>query len=180
MRRLLFACYLLLTPFLFQAAVMPDSLTTSIVPKPVTMKPGAGEFVINRFTVILVKGNDAEAIRIATFFADRIRYAGGPILQVREMTKDDKTLSALVFEMQLQQSSLPEEGYALTVTAKKVLLAAKSGSGLFHGVQTLFQLLPSEISRHNPSMTYKEWAIPALKITDYPAKKECMRFILTL
>ncbi len=168
MRRLLFACFLLLIPCVFQGASLPDSTLVSIVPKPVMLKPGTGQFLINRNTVILVRGNDAEVMRIAKFFADRIRYCGGPLLTVREMTKDDKTLPAMVFERQLQRPALREEGYELKITPKQVLLTGKTGAGLFHGVQTLFQLLPSEITRHNPPMTYKEWSLPALRITDYP------------
>lgn len=168
MRRALFLCLLLLVPFAFQANKLPDSTSTSIVPKPLRMKPGTGQFLINRFTVILIKGTDEEATRIAKVFAERIRYAGGPILEVREMTGNDKNLPAMVFSRQLQRSSIPDEGYELKITPKQVLLTAKTGAGLFHGVQTLFQLLPADISGRNLPMSKKEWELPAVIITDYP------------
>ena len=166
-RILLFALLILISPA-FQAQNLPDSNLVSIVPKPVSMKPGKGEFIINRSTMILVKGNDEEVSRIAKFFADRIRYAGGPLLTVREMTKTDKKLPAIIFEKKSPGSFPGEESYELNVTGKQVMVSARSAAGLFRAVQTLFQLLPSEIVRHNLPLTYKEWAIPAVKISDYP------------
>ena len=168
MRRYLILCFVMLIPGMFQAGNIPDSNLISIVPRPVTMKPAAGKFVITRFTPILVKGHGEEVTRIARFFADRIRFAGGPLLEVREITKADKNLPAVVFAVQDEHSTLPDEGYELKINPKQVLLIAKTGAGLFHGVQTLFQLLPSEISRHNLPMSFKEWELPALRITDYP------------
>jgi hexosaminidase len=168
MRRCVILCFLSLIPFVFQAKNPVDSPKISIVPMPVKMQTGAGQFVINRFTLILVKGNDEEVTRIARFFADRIRYSGGPLFEVRAMTKNDNKLPAVVFARQLQNSSLPEEGYDLKISTKQVLLTAKTSAGLFHGVQTLFQLLPPDISCHNLPMSFKEWELPVVRITDYP------------
>ncbi len=168
MRHLFLSVFLLLLPNIFQANNLPDSASISIVPKPVMLKSGTGHFEINRFTLILVQGKDEEVAKIAKFFADRIRYSGGPLFEVREMTKADKNVPAVIFGKESQRSSLPDEGYELAITSKKVVLTAKTGAGLFHGVQTLFQLLPSEISRHNPPLTYKVWELPVVRITDYP------------
>ncbi|MFZ4521899.1 MAG: family 20 glycosylhydrolase [Bacteroidales bacterium] len=168
MLRFVLTCLIVLGPFTYQAQCQHDSTTISIVPKPVLIKKGNGQFVINRYTVILVKDNDEEVTRIARFFAGRIRFSGGPILDVRGLTPADKNLQAIVFSKQTTSSSLPDEGYDLRVTPKKVQVTAKSGAGLFHGVQTLFQLLPSEISRHNLPMSYKEWELPSVTIKDYP------------
>ncbi|MCX6304927.1 MAG: family 20 glycosylhydrolase [Bacteroidetes bacterium] len=168
MRCFIFCCFFLLVPFVFQAGTLPDSNGISIVPKPVMMKTGAGQFVINRLTLILVEGHDEEVTKIARIFADRIRYSGGPLIEVREMTKEDKNLPAVVFARKLQHSTLPDEGYELNITTKKVLLTAKTGAGLFYGVQTLFQLLPADISSHNLPMSRKEWELPAVRISDYP------------
>ena len=168
MRRFIFLGVALLLPLLFQAGNLSDSASISIVPKPVMMKTGTGQFVIKRTTVILVRDNDVEATKIARFFADRIRFSGGPLLEVKGLTKEDKNLPAVVFELQPKRSTLPDEGYELKITPKQVLLTGKTGAGLFHGVQTLFQLLPSEICRHNLPMSYKEWELPVVTIKDYP------------
>ncbi len=168
MRNFFSICIILMTPLLLQANASPDSSSITIVPKPVMMKTGVGQFVINRFTTILVRGKEAEVNKIATFFADRIRFSGGPKLEVREMTAADKHLSAIIFEKQLTRSSLPEEGYNLKITPKQVLLTAKTGAGLFHGIQTLLQMLPPDFSGQNIPMTYKELELPAVTITDYP------------
>ena len=131
MLRLLLSCLIMLGSLVGHASNQPDSTAISIVPKPVTMKKGTGQFVINRHTVILVKDNDEEVTRIARFFASRIRFCGGPILDVRGLTPADKNLSSIVFAKQTTSSSLPEEGYDLRITPKKVLISAKGPSRLW-------------------------------------------------
>ncbi|MCX6276779.1 MAG: family 20 glycosylhydrolase [Bacteroidetes bacterium] len=168
MRRILLFALFFIIASSFQAENLPDSNLISIVPKPAMMKTGAGKFIINPSTLVLVKGNDEEVMRIAKFFADRIRYSGGPLLQAREFAKEDKNLPAIIFDRQLNRLSLPDEGYELKIAPKQVSIVAKTGAGLFHAVQTLFQLLPSEISGNNLPSTYKELALPVVKITDYP------------
>ena len=168
MRKIFFSLLLLSWPLLFQAQFIHDSALISVVPKPVMMKAGKGHFTVNRQTVVLVRNNNEETMRIAKIFADRIRYSGGPLLEVREMKKEDKGQNAVIFGIQPGKSSLPDEGYELKSGEKQLTLVAKTGAGLFRGVQTIFQLLPSEISRHNLPLTYKEWEIPAVTITDYP------------
>lgn len=167
--RYLNLCFLLLMiPLTILAGNPFDSLSVSVVPKPVMMKTGSGTFLINRDTPVLVEGRDDEAARIAVYFAGFIRYSGGPEIQVREMTKADKNKPAVIFRLQADRTSLKDEGYELKISDRQVLLSAKTGSGLFHGVQTLFQLLPPELRGENPPLTFSELSLPSVRITDYP------------
>ena len=118
MRHFVFFSWFLLIPLMFHASCLPDSTFISIVPKPVMMKTAAGQFVIRQTTFILVRGTDAGVTRIARFFADRIKFSGGPELQVREEAKEDKNLPAIVFELQAGRSSIHEEGYELKINPK--------------------------------------------------------------
>jgi hexosaminidase len=59
------------------------------------------------------------------------------------------------------------ESYRLVVTERGAMLSAPTPAGLFWGLQTLRQLLPSEVERggHVPSV---RWTIPAVEIEDAP------------
>jgi hexosaminidase len=58
------------------------------------------------------------------------------------------------------------EGYQLTTTAGGVLVQAQQPAGLFHGVETLLQLLPPSIM--SPTVRPGPWTAPGGTIVDYP------------
>jgi hexosaminidase len=58
------------------------------------------------------------------------------------------------------------EGYRLSVTPGRVMLAAASVHGLYNGIQTIRQLVPVWIN--SPSAMPGPWSMPAVQITDYP------------
>ena len=59
-----------------------------------------------------------------------------------------------------------KEGYLLKVTPGKVVILAKSPSGIFYALQTLRQLLPADIE--NKRKVGRKWDIPAVEIEDFP------------
>ncbi len=63
-------------------------------------------------------------------------------------------------------ATLGGEGYALQVAADRALLTAAGAQGLFHGVQTIRQLLPWSVE-HRAALGRK-LALPALRIVDAP------------
>ncbi|MCZ7427907.1 family 20 glycosylhydrolase [Micromonospora sp. WMMA1949] len=63
-------------------------------------------------------------------------------------------------------AGLGDEGYRLDVTADGVRITAATPAGLFHGAQTLRQLLPAPIE--NPTAVAVRWAVPGGTIVDRP------------
>nr|WP_231933673.1 beta-N-acetylhexosaminidase [Micromonospora coxensis] len=61
---------------------------------------------------------------------------------------------------------LGDEGYRLDVTPASVRITAGSAAGLFHGVQTLRQLLPAAIE--SPTPVDARWVVPGGVIVDRP------------
>ena len=55
----------------------------------------------------------------------------------------------------------------MEVTPKRVVILATTPTGLFHGIQTLRQLLPPAIFR-KAAVPDTRWAIPCVEIVDYP------------
>ena len=122
-----------------------------IVPLPVEITPGSGQFVIDAGTAITAP-RDLETT--AGLLSGLLRGATGQPLPVAR----DGTIR-LALDASLE-SSLGREGYQLTVTPDAVHLAAPQRAGLFYGGQTLLQLLPTDGSAP---------AIPAVTIRDKPA-----------
>jgi hexosaminidase len=58
------------------------------------------------------------------------------------------------------------EGYRLTVGPERIVIEARTAAGLFHGTQTLRQLLPPQAESHRKRSG--PWTIPAVRIADHP------------
>lgn len=63
-------------------------------------------------------------------------------------------------------SSVGNEGYVLTSSPSGVVVEANQAAGLFHGVETLLQLLPAAVM--SPSVQPGPWTMAGGTITDYP------------
>ncbi|MFD1094536.1 beta-N-acetylhexosaminidase [Salegentibacter chungangensis] len=63
------------------------------------------------------------------------------------------------------KESLGEEGYQLKITHNTVFISAAAEAGLFYGIQTFRQMLPSGIEQNRLT---EEIRIPQVEITDHP------------
>lgn len=134
----------------------------SIIPIPVSMEMGSGSFLLAEETALIVKGNNAEVIWIANYFANKIEPATGFNLRVSDTAK-----KGIIFTILEQpENTLGSEGYNMEVSPENIVIKANQPAGLFYGIQTLLQLLPKEIEGN--TLAKKDWNIPAVKITDYP------------
>jgi hexosaminidase len=131
-----------------------------IIPKPVRMLPGNGQFILTPTTRLQIQ--DASAQAAAKFFAKAIAPALGNTLSITNTTANT---NVIIFKHTIKP--LPKEGYRLTVTPNKIIIQANSAHGYFDATQSLRQLLPPEIlSPHYVRNTI--WTIPAVQIADYP------------
>ena len=167
------------------AAAAPLVMTPRIVPAPASMTIGSGApFAITAATTIAVDGGSAEAAQVAEALGTLLRPAtgypllvsvGGAVLPNGGTGTSGAAVAAagtgsagrIHLVLAPERAALGEEGYDLSVSADSVRIAAYRPAGLFHGVQTLRQLLPfkieSEMEIEQPS-----WSIPAVTITDQP------------
>lgn len=132
----------------------------SIIPRPSHMKTGNGNYHINGNSKIEINTKDKEWNNLALFFNNKIQNATGFILpavtengDIRIKKTDDTTLG--------------NEGYTLTTDNTGVTITAYRPAGAFYGLQTLLQLLPSEIKSKQP-VEKTEWTVPYVSITDKP------------
>ncbi|RLK11958.1 hexosaminidase [Micromonospora sp. M71_S20] len=135
-----------------------------VVPAPERVAPVPGaDFVLPPDAAIRVSPDDA-ARAVAGQLATLLRPATGYPLPVADATRPEPaggitlTLAA--------SDDLGAEGYRLDVTSDGVRIEAATPAGLFHGAQTLRQLLPAAIE--SPVPVAERWAVPGGSITDRP------------
>ncbi|GAA1728442.1 beta-N-acetylhexosaminidase [Streptomyces yatensis] len=149
------------------AAAAPTPLDR-VVPAPASVRPAAGSYAIRSGTPIRVSGSDGSARsgrRVADYLATVLRPATGYRLPVTARAGGDGIRLRLTPKA-AAVSKLGAEGYRLEVTGRGITVTARASAGLFHGVQTLRQLLPASIER-----THRQtgpWRIAAGTITDEP------------
>jgi hexosaminidase len=154
----------LLVFFAFATPISLLAQEPSIIPMPVSMQAGQGNFSLLNNTVISIPSKQSDVSKVATLLADKIKSATGFTFKIVEASTD----AAIQFIRNAKPDiRLGSEGYTLTVTATKIEIKANTDAGLFFGVQTLLQLFPKEIER-NTTASDTKWQIPAVTIVDYP------------
>jgi len=144
-------------------AAVTEAASPSIIPQPVEMTVGQGEFKITSATQVVATGKaGGEAVKLA----DALAPAMGFRLAVVEAPGAKANVIALSLDASLAKT-LGAEGYALTVTTQRIDLRAAAPAGLFYGVQTLRQLLPVAVFLNAP-VADANWALPCVTITDSP------------
>ncbi len=138
-----------------------------IIPAPLSVKVQKGEFIITAKTKVLVIPSNPEALKIATFFTDRLDSVSGYMTKPHTGDVLKKSLTNVILFSIVKDVALGEEGYRLTVDKEIVSVSANTAKGLFYGVQSLFQLLPPQIM--SPSKVEGvSWKMEGVKIMDKP------------
>ena len=148
--------------------------TFSIIPEPVEITvTGQGEYLIQRNTVIRM--SELTLALSATYLADYMeRYLGIPLqVELPKSGKSRKKLSSAVETILSKPDDQPciilknqkngeiPGGYQLEITpVGGVRIEGNDEAGVFYGVQTLIQLLPTRAGVLP--------ILPTLKIIDYP------------
>src|SRR5665213_1521529 len=126
-----------------------------IIPYPANLVPAKGDFFINKNTSIVIQNEgfreDADALK------QLVKEIAG--ITLRESKTENK--HCIVFKK--DNSIEASEGYHLLVTPSKVILSARTSTGLFWGIETIRQLLPVG------NLATKELKIPSVEIEDQPA-----------
>jgi hexosaminidase len=135
------------------------------VPEPASITFGTFDpFVITATTSIVVDAGDAEASRVAAQLASLLRPSTA--FPVTISSTGASAAGSIALRL-TSDASLGPEGYQLTASSDSVRIAANAPAGLFHGVQTLRQMMPPQIES-DMSLDKVAWTIPAVTITDRP------------
>lgn len=137
-----------------------QSRPIEITPMPASIKKEAGQFKINKNTVVVSNKNAQE---VATYFVDKIAVPMGNKLTI-VAKKPSKNYIALQIDTNTIKNT---EGYQLIANSNGVQITAASNKGLFYGLQSLLQLLPPEIESGNIVKNIN-WTLPNITINDQP------------
>ena len=167
---------------LIVSALMAMSLTAAnvyagdfnLVPQAVQMTEGIGQFTLSASTTITAKGEGAQ--QVAQFFTQKVNAATGFKLFVatKAVAKQQNVINFVVdpkFDNGISSKAYPncqDEAYRLNVTSKGISITARTADGLFRGLQSLFQLLPSQVEKSGSAIGIAGWNVPAVDINDAP------------
>jgi hexosaminidase len=171
--------FLFVIVFTFLVPSQASAQDLKLVPEPKQIQRKEGTFTVTSKTRIVIgfarKREDRTA---ADQLAQEIEAATGQMVKIstaRGMPKgsgviylarvaDDRSLKSLLESKNLAVSdSFDEEGYVLDADGKRIIIAARTGQGVFYGAQTLRQLLVRAGE--------KQLACPAVEIRDWPTMR---------
>ena len=170
MKKLLFA---LLCIF----ALSLNAQEISIIPKPAEMQIEEGEFSFNGKVVLCypkIKDDGIDAV--VDNFVKEIKKTTGVKL-VKDRLKDGLFLGLHVQEAAKKGDAhivlyvdeyMLKEAYRLSVTPKRINIAASTPAGFFYAFQTLKQLMPRNVMAGVPDDSVEEWRVPCVFIVDEP------------
>ncbi|MBW8334508.1 MAG: beta-N-acetylhexosaminidase [Prolixibacteraceae bacterium] len=149
-----------------QMACQPTDLSKeNIIPKPVSVVPTGDSFDLTDQTDIYVQGESAELLQIGQYLADKLNPSTGLGIEVKT-TAEAPASGSIYLSLSENDAELGDEGYELTITEKSVNLTANKPAGLFYGVQTIRQLLPSKVELATAQQG--PWKMATGTIRDYP------------
>ncbi|MFB7216882.1 beta-N-acetylhexosaminidase [Streptomyces sp. NPDC056227] len=145
-----------------QASATAPRPLGQIVPAPAEVKAGGSPYTITAGTKIRVDDDSGEARRIGTYLAGVLRPSTGYALPVTDRGGSD----GIRLRLGSHDSELGAEGYTLKSSHGSVTITARGPAGLFHGVQTLRQLLPADVEKN--SRQAGPWQVAGGTVTDAP------------
>ena len=136
-----------------------------IIPKPHLLELSSTDadneaFVLNRKTVIVTvdKTNSFNASYLQSYLKNIIDADFNIV----------ESASSGFVSLNLSDDIDNDEGYRLVVGKNGVEIYGKTEKGVFYGIQTLIQMLPSNIYEKSNSSLVSSVVIPALRIDDAP------------
>lgn len=125
-----------------QVAFAGDAMI-SIIPRPQKVDRHDGHWAVTRNSTLLAPPGNDETRRVAQLLVDKIHAKTGVRIAVMDSPKVPTSFpgSNITFYIGADNSKLGDEGYSLVVDTDSVSLGAATPTGLFHGVQSLSQMM---------------------------------------
>ena len=134
----------------------------SIIPKPVELIELEYNYKISDNLTIYLSEEDKGLAIVANYLKERIEFSVADVeVNILLDKNDDQGIHLILTD----DDELGKEGYLLN-TDGNISIQGNSAAGIFYGVQTLFQLLPTEIYGSQPRDF--DLILPAVKIKDNP------------
>lgn len=147
---------------LILALAVPEILNAQdFIPMPQKVVKKEGTFTINSETKIV----NTEYAFLATYLNEHIQNAAG--IKLTESSQVPPSNYIILHS----NETLPEEGYTIDIDSKSIYIQGKNRKGIFYALQTLFQMMPSEVYSKSGVKSTANITLPAIHIEDYPRYK---------
>ena len=156
-----FSIVILLTA-LVSCSVPAEREAVSVIPLPHHMELADGCFRIASGTPVFLDENTSEFQRIAGFLNERLSVAAGFTLQTEQANLRNPQRGIWFLN-----AGLPSEAYSLKVQPERIVIEYGDGAGAFYALQTLLQLLPTEVFADHRVRGVR-WEVPCCDIEDAP------------
>lgn len=139
----------------------------AIIPWPEKIQSSSGVFVLEPETKVC---SDSASTITRKYLVWRLEKATGFKIKKGFISKRGGFPCGILLTTNLTGQDLGAEGYVLDVTPGKIVINARTQTGMFYGVQTLLQLMPPEVYADSVK-TSVSWQIPCTHIEDSPRFK---------
>jgi len=141
-----------------------------VVPRPATVlvDSNGSAFTLRDDTRILVERERPDVAAVADHLAALLRAQQLALTAVAAQRGSAQPANSILLTTRDTDPALGDEGYVLSVAERQIEIRADGAAGLFHGVQTLRQLLPAAIETAGISPPAAGWTAPSVQITDRP------------
>jgi hexosaminidase len=138
----------------------------SVVPNPATIEVSRTDsFLVTSRTIVFVASDASPEVEaIGTYAANLIASRAGATAQ--RLAAGTSPDSSIALALDSQRTQLGAEGYELTINKTQVRIVAAQPAGLFHGVQTFRQLLPTAVEHQ--AGYQRRLIAPAAHVVDVP------------
>ena len=126
----------------------------NVIPQPQSLTLGKGSFRFTKETVFVI---DPALMPARLPFLEQFEKASGFRFSVQKVAL---LTNYVVIDT---DTSLPKEGYTLTVNPKEIIIKAGGYNGALYALETLRQLLPKEFESTTPVKT--DWAVSLMLLS---------------
>ena len=134
--------------------------TVSVIPQPMCVRVDEGTFSIDKNTKVFVDYPTEEVLRTVGFLNEKFAKAAGFELEViagGTMPKENF--------IAFMDAGMESEHYVINVYPNSIFIEYGDGAGAFYGLQTLFQMLPTEIYSQKVHKRM-DWSVPCCHVGD--------------
>jgi hexosaminidase len=154
MKKCFLITLVMLAGMLRVAGAKNEDPNLGIIPAPVSIARKAGTFHLTTATRLAATGTEAQ--QVAGMFNAFLKENYGYTLKTTQESAPGNNSIVLA----IRENVAPKEGYRLAITRKSIAIQGADGPGLFHGLQSLIQMLPVE--------KQADYTLPCAIINDYP------------
>ncbi|MBW7997958.1 MAG: beta-N-acetylhexosaminidase [Candidatus Glassbacteria bacterium] len=135
----------------------------NIIPAPLLLELGEGSVTLSIGSAVVVEPGTRAC---GEYLADLLSKASGAVIPLMDSAPEQPVRPTISLALEPGLKHLGNEGYLLVINREGVSITSTAAEGVFHGVQTLRQLLPPLIE--NGEIALAAWELPCLRIEDRP------------